>query len=187
MTKPTRISPAATQSGHETIAVIDAALLASKVRDARESARLRDIHIFHTGDGDTLQRMLNALQPGSYITPHVHAVPPKAESIILLQGSLAFIPFSESGEPDLDAAALLSRETNIMGVDYRAGLWHTFFALEPDTAVFEIKPGPYDPETDKQFAPWAPPEGDAAARRYLAQLEDDFREHRGMHSRPWIP
>jgi hypothetical protein len=35
---------------------------------------------------------------------------------------------------------------------------------------FEVKPGPYSAANDKDFAPWAPMEGDAGAGAYLDTL-----------------
>ncbi len=44
------------------------------------------IQPFHKQNSDTLHRMLNAVQPDSYVRPHRHLDPPKAEAWILLQG-----------------------------------------------------------------------------------------------------
>ncbi|MCP4645628.1 MAG: WbuC family cupin fold metalloprotein [bacterium] len=180
-----RVSPVATRSMHDPLIAIDDALLDVKARDARASDRGREIHMLHTDGEDTLQRMLNALQPGSYITPHHHADPPKAESIIVLRGRVGFVPFADDGTLDMAGSVLLDPTLGTWGVDYRAGLWHTFFALEPDTVMFEVKPGPYDPDTDKQFAPWAPAEGTPESRAYLAELEDAFRVRHGVPPRTW--
>jgi cupin fold WbuC family metalloprotein len=43
-------------------------------------------------------------------------------------------------------------------------VWHGFVVLEPNTAVLEIKPGPY---RANEFADWAPEEGAAAAERFV--------------------
>ena len=45
------------------------------------------------------------------------------------------------------------------GIDIHPGVYHTFVALEPDTVLFEVKPGPWDQATDKDFAAWSPAEG----------------------------
>jgi hypothetical protein len=47
-----------------------------------------------------LHRMLNAIEPGSYIRPHRHQSPPKPESIIVLSGSLALVKFGGDGASD---------------------------------------------------------------------------------------
>ena len=175
-----RISSAATLSQHEMATPINQALIDQKAQDARDSDRRRDIHVLHTGDEDTLQRMLNALQPGTYVTPHRHVAVPKAEAVVVLQGSLGFVRFADDGSYDAQHFVYINPKQGTFGVDYRAGVWHTFIALEPDTVVFEVKPGPYDAATDKEFAPWAPAEGEAAAIDYLRTLESHFREHFGL-------
>lgn len=45
----------------------------------------------------------------------------------------------------------------IQVVDILPGCWHTLIATKP-SITFEVKPGPYDPATDKEFAAWAPSE-----------------------------
>ncbi len=177
MDKPqiVRISPAATRSCHETVALIDRDLIQQKAADAAKSPRRREIHNFHNDDPDTLQRMLNAVQPGSYIRPHRHLNPPKAESIILLQGVLAFVTFADDGTLDESGCILIDPTCGVYGCDIRPGVWHTIFALAPDTVAFEVKPGPYDPTVDKEFAPWSPPEGNPEAAVFLTDLEDRFR------------
>jgi hypothetical protein len=35
---------------------------------------------------------------------------------------------------------------------------------------FEVKPGPWERATDKEFAEWAPAESDPAAAEYLRRL-----------------
>ena len=180
-----RISCMATKSCHNKTAEIDTALINAKARDARQSARKRDIHNFHSGDQGPLQRMLNAIQLGSYITPHRHNIPPKSESILLLQGMLGYASFDDDGTPQEADFILLDTKPGVYGLDIRPGVWHTILALDLDTVVFEVKPGPYDPSIDKGFAPWAPPEGSPAATKYLMELEDRFRSVWKLPSRRW--
>jgi cupin fold WbuC family metalloprotein len=182
-----RISPVATKSCHAAATFIDRDLVQRKAYDARRSERKREIHTFHDGDADPLQRMLNALQPGSYVRPHRHLDPPKSESLVLLQGVLAYASFRDDGTQDDESFILLDLGRDVYGCDIRPGVWHTIFALAPDTVVFEVKPGPYSPATDKDFAPWAPPEYSSEAAPYLAQLEDAFRALWGLSPRPWQP
>lgn len=182
-----RVSAAATKSCHETVALIDRDLVERKACDAHRAARLREIHVFHEGDPDPLQRMLNAVQPGSYIRPHRHLHPPKAESLVLLQGALAFVSFTEAGRPEEEGMILIDAARGVYGCDIRPGVWHTIFALAPDTVVFEVKPGPYDPTADKEFAVWSPAEGMPEAAAFLAELEDSFRRLWGLAPRAWEP
>ncbi|MEM9832018.1 MAG: WbuC family cupin fold metalloprotein [Bacteroidota bacterium] len=171
------ISPAATISQHKYVATITQELVNQKAQDARDSDRKRNIHVLHTGDEDTLQRMLNAFQPGTYVAPHRHVAVPKAEMVLVIQGGLGFVRFADDGSYQPENFVYMNPQEGLLGVDYRAGVWHTFIALEPDTVVLEVKPGPYDAATDKEFAPWAPKEGEEGTAEYLANLEDHFRQH----------
>jgi cupin fold WbuC family metalloprotein len=167
------------------VLLVDKALLDLKSEDAAKSRRKREIHAFHQGNEENLQRMLNAIQPGSYIRPHRHLEPPKAETIVILQGSLGFVVFDDRGNPADGRFILLDAGRGAFAVDARAGLWHTFFALGDNTVLFEVKPGPYEPGTDKDFAHWAPAEGEAGATEYLMGLEDRFRFVLGLARRKW--
>ncbi len=185
--KIVRISAAATQSCHEIVALIDRDLVRRKASDAGQNARKREIHIFHEGDPDPLQRMLNAIQPGSYVRPHRHLDPPKAEAIIVLQGVLGYASFTDDGLLDEANLILMDPARGVYGCDIRAGVWHTILALAPDTVLFEVKPGPYDSAIDKGFAPWSPPEGSPEAALFLADLEHRFRRLHGLPPRSWEP
>jgi len=155
---------------------VDLALIHQKAQDARANSRKRETHVLHTGDEDHLQRMVNAIQPGSYVRPHRHIMPPRPEMFILLQGQLGCVCFGEDGAIADDALVLLDQAHGVYGVDLRGGEWHSLVALEVDTVFVSVIAGPYDPRTAKQSAPWSPAPGDTEADRYLAQLEARFRE-----------
>lgn len=178
-----RISPQATRSCHEGVVAVDNNLILAKAACANVSERRREIHILHTGDDDPLQRMLNAMQPGSYVRPHRHLDTGKSEAVVLLRGSIGFVPFHDDGGIDEEHLILLSRDSGVLAFDCRPHVWHTFFALEQDTVVFEAKNGPYSAATDKDFAAWAPAEGDPEAGAYLTSLEARLRSHFGLPDR----
>ena len=180
-----RISPHATRSFHSDVLLVDQALLKNKTQDASKSPRRRAIHVLHAGDADSLQRMLNAIQPGSYVRPHRHATPPQAETLVILQGSLGCVCFDDDGNPRESDFLVLDARRGAFAVDTRADVWHTIFALEPDTVVLEAKPGPYDPGSDKGFAPWAPAEDSPEGIAYLIRLEDRLRQVCGLPARGW--
>jgi len=179
-----RISSTATRSDHQRVCTITEALIDQKAADARNNARRREIHMFHQDNADPLQRMLNAMQPGSYVQPHRHA-DSKAEGFVVLRGSVGFVEMDDNGQVDDAGLVLISRESGNIGLDCRGGTWHTFFALEPDTVIFEIKSGPFDAKTDKQFAEWAPAENTTEALVYLAELEDRIRRRFQLGRREW--
>jgi hypothetical protein len=93
----------------------------------------------------------------------------------------------DDGTPDRANFIVMAAENGVLAIDYRAGVWHTFFALEPDSVIFEVKPGPYDAHTDKEFAPWSPAEGTPEGRSYIADLEDQLRKACGIGAREWTP
>jgi cupin fold WbuC family metalloprotein len=147
---------------------INAALMEQAIEVSRRSPRRRVILPLHKSNDDCYQRMLNVMQPRSYVCPHRHKTPPKSESVVVLQGAIGFVTFSDTGE--VEGRYVLAADSPEVGVDIEPGIYHTFFALQDDTVVFEAKTGPYDPSSDKGFAPWAPPEGSPDAQGYLEKL-----------------
>jgi cupin fold WbuC family metalloprotein len=170
-----RISNFATRSRHDITLAVTRDIIETKSLDAKQNSRKREILALQRGNEDSLQRMINAIEPGSYVRPHRHHAPPKAESVVLLSGSIGFVAFHEDGMLNLEACILLDRSHGAIALDCRESVWHTFFALEPNTVVFESKSGPFDPNSDKEFAPWAPAEGSLEAARYLDWLVAEFR------------
>lgn len=142
-------------------------LIASLIAQAEQSPRRRVPYNFHQYH-EPVQRMINAIAPGSYITPHKHENPDKVEMIAILAGQAACIRYSEAG----DVAAIFVLDVNgpVRGVDIPARVYHNFVALTP-CAVLEIIQGPYHPDTHKRFAPWAPSENTPEASNYLRRLE----------------
>lgn len=149
--------------------IIDAPLLNALSEKARRSPRLRMNHNLHGGYDDPCQRLLNALEPGSYVRPHRHLHPPRAESFLALRGRLAVLLFNDAGE--LRQVLPLLPGGPVHGVDIRPGIWHSLLSLESGSVFFETKPGPYQPLIDKDFAPWAPAEGLGEAETFLAELK----------------
>lgn len=148
--------------------VLDRVLLDEVSAEARLSPRLRKNRNFHASESDASHRLLNAIEPGSYIPPHRHLDSAKDESIIVLRGALGAVFFDEAGA--VTQAALLSPCGEAVGLNIPSGAYHTVFALESGTVFFEAKAGPYEPLTAEEKAPWAPAEGDAGAAEYLGRL-----------------
>jgi cupin fold WbuC family metalloprotein len=151
------------------VIVMNRTLLSEVVEAARQSPRRRMILPFHQSAGDSLHRMFNALQPESYVQPHRHLDPPKAETVVVIKGAICFVVFSDRG--DITDWSVLSAGDDAFGIDAAPGLYHTFFALQPDTVVFEAKVGPYHPASEKDFADWAPREESPESASYLAALQ----------------
>ena len=160
------------------IQTISDELIASLIERARRSPRRRINHNFHHDAADNPHRFLNVLLRGTYIAPHRHLLPPKSETFLVLRGSAGVLTFHDDsriqnryllGEPASDAPAFAGLTPQI-GIDLAPGVWHTVAALSDAAVCFEVKPGPWDPQSDKEFAPWAPREGEPGTDAYLAAL-----------------
>jgi cupin fold WbuC family metalloprotein len=145
---------------------------ASVLEASRLSERRRTILPFHKGHEDTLHRMFNAVQPGTYVQPHRHLSPPKAEVFLVLRGAIDFLAFDAAGTLTMVAALVAGSEH--FGVDVMPGIFHAFIVRAPDTLLYEVKNGPYTAADDKDFASWAPSEGTAGVSAYVAQLEGEI-------------
>lgn len=142
-------------------------LLDDLLEQAARSPRRRVPYRFHEHE-EPVQRMLNAIVPGSYVTPHKHENPDKVELIAVLTGSAAMFQFSDTGE--ITELHIMTADGPLRGVDIAPRTLHNFVALTP-CVVLEIIQGPYHPDTHKKFATWAPSEGTPEAAAYLNMLE----------------
>jgi cupin fold WbuC family metalloprotein len=152
--------------------IVTPKLLNELSKNAATSPRKRLNHNFHEDLADPINRMLNAFEPGTYIQPHKHENPDKREVFIVLRGSLILVIFDDSGNP-VDFV-LLDPEKGNYAVEVPPGFWHSVISLEKRTVVYEIKDGPYSQISDKNFASWAPKEGDSGCGDYLMQLTGQF-------------
>ena len=139
---------------------------------ARGTPRLRLNRNFHPDDAHPAHRLLNAVEPGSYIRPHRHADPLKDETFVALRGALGVVLFDASG--NVTSARVIRAGGDLVGAHVPAGVFHALVALEPGSIFFEVKAGPYDVRTDKEWGGWSPPENDTAAASYLAKLRALF-------------
>lgn len=135
---------------------------------ARKKSRLRTNYNFHKTAEDTLHRMLNAMEPGTYVQPHKHENPDKREAFIILSGKVAVLSFNETGQ--VEDKAILAPGTENLGVEIPPGRYHSLISLESGTVLYEVKDGPYNVANDKTFASWAPAEDDPEAEAYLSRL-----------------
>jgi cupin fold WbuC family metalloprotein len=153
--------------------VVSKEVLDELSQKAKNSPRARINHNYHNEFDDPINRMLNAFEPGTYVRPHKHERPDKREVFIVLRGRLGVVILNDSGV--VTDFILLDREMGNYAIEIPPGVWHTVIALETATVVYEVKDGPYSPIDDKNFASWAPREGEAGCVEYLAWLTDQLR------------
>jgi cupin fold WbuC family metalloprotein len=143
------------------ILLIDRQLLDEVSREAEASPRRRRNRNFHPADNYPAHRLLNAIEPDSYIAPHRHLDPSKDETMVVLRGRLGLIIFDDAGS--IARVEVFEAGGESFGVDIPHGTWHTLVALEAGTVFFEAKAGPFVALGEAERAPWAPAEGSSAA------------------------
>lgn len=119
---------------------------------AKENPRLRMNHNFHATMDAPIHRLLNALEPGTYLPPHRHT--DKEETYLVLRGSLLAFFYDEEG--NVTEKVRLNPSEGKYGLEIPPCTWHSIIALESGTVIFEIKKGPYQPLPPEDLAPWAP-------------------------------
>jgi cupin fold WbuC family metalloprotein len=139
------------------------ALLAQAAAAPRKRTNLN----LHRELSDPVSRFLNAGVAGTYVRPHRHRVG-RWELVSVLRGRLDLLIFGADGE--ITRRLPLDPERTGL-IEIAGGEWHTLTFHPPGAAMLEIKPGPYEPQLDKEFAAWAPAEGDPAVPAFLHWLE----------------
>ena len=148
-------------------------VLESLIAAAKQSPRGRQHLNLHENHSDKAQRLLNAIGTESYIRPHRHFLDPKPELLVAISGVLSLLVFNDAGE--IEEITRLGPEPNkssCFAVELSPADWHTVIAHTPDAVILEIKPGPFDPFTAKEYAPWAPEENSLEAMVYFSRLRD---------------
>ena len=154
------------------IALIDVALLEAASRLAAGSPRLRKNYNFHARDADPCNRLLNAIEPGSYVRPHCHIDASKDETLLVLRGRVGVLEFDRAGR--VSGSAVLQPAGEAMGINVPHATFHSLLALAPGTVFFEAKAGPYAPLLSPELPDWAPEEGSAEAPHYLEWMRSHF-------------
>lgn len=131
-------------------------LLDSVTSQAKENTRLRMNYNFHTSLDEPIHRLLNALEPGTYLPPHRHS--DKEETYLVLRGSLWVFFFDAMG--NVTEKVLLNPLDGKYGVEIPSGTWHSIVVIESGTVIFEMKKGPYQPLPLEDLASWAPAASD---------------------------
>jgi len=142
---------------------LDAATLADLLCQAEASPRLRSHLLLHGGHDDPVQRLAIALRRGSYIRPHLHSV--QWEMLTLLRGACDVLFFDSAGRIT-QRTALSTTATTVIQIPQ--GQVHGAVVSEQNTVVIEVKPGPF---CANEFMVWAPPEGEAGVKDFVAWAE----------------
>lgn len=155
--------------------VISQADIGELVLRAAEARRQRANLNLHPTLADPVQRFFNAVNPGSYVRPHRHDRE-RWETFVAVEGRAAVLLFDEDGT--VRDRAELACFGAAKAAEVPGGAWHTIAGLEPGTVLLELKPGPYRPIEDKDFAVWSPSEGDPSAPAFERWLRTAQPEER---------
>lgn len=154
---------------------IDDHLMAEVASQAREAARLRINYNFHRTTNEPVNRLLNAMNRGSYLPVHRHLSPDRCESSIVLRGRVGLTIYDDSGR--VVERRVVGPDSGCCGFDIEAGVWHGLVVLEDDTVLFEVKQGPYAPITPDNLAPWTPAVDDKLrVEAFIKELEQSFEQ-----------
>lgn len=115
--------------------------------EAKVSPRLRMNYNLHESFEDSVQRMFNALEPGTEIPIARH--PHSSETLIMLRGKLRVLIYDDSKSVIEDV--IIAPNTDNIGYHIPKGTWHTVQSLESGTVCFETREGPYAPVAEEDI------------------------------------
>lgn len=115
--------------------------------EAKSSPRLRMNYNLHESFDDQVQRMFNALEPGTEIPIARH--PNSSETLIMLRGKLRVLIYDDN--KNIIEDVVISPNTDNIGYHIPKGTWHTVQSLESGTVCFETREGPYTPLADEDI------------------------------------
>ncbi|MBM3275731.1 MAG: WbuC family cupin fold metalloprotein, partial [Candidatus Sericytochromatia bacterium] len=123
----------------DALKVLDDALMDGLRESARRSPRKRAVHRFHAHE-EAVQRMVNAVEPESYVRPHKHENPDKFEAFVALRGKAAIVTFDDKGA--VEGGLVIAARGGSRGVEIPPRIYHMLLSLEPGTVLFELSQGP---------------------------------------------
>ena len=148
--------------------LFDQEMLDGLTAKAKVSTRLRANHNVHVDLDAPVQRLFIAIEPGSYVRPHRHPEMEKWEFFMVVRGRIAALLFDAEGK--VLQREVLTPEGPVHGFEIPPATWHCVAALESGSVFFEVKQGPYVSLSDKDFAAWAPQEGEPGAAEFVQWL-----------------
>ena len=116
-------------------------------KGAQESPRLRMNYNLHESFEDSVQRMFNALEPGTDVPIARHQT--CNETLILMRGKLRINIYNDHKE--IIETCVIDKELGNIGYHIEKGKWHNVESLESGTVLFETREGPYAPVADEDL------------------------------------
>ena len=124
-------------------------LLDNLTEQAKVSPRLRMNFDLRNTPADTSQRMLNAIEPGSFLPIHRHRH--SSETVVCLRGHLREVFYNDKGE--VTEMIDLVPASECVALNVPIGQWHTVEVLESGTVILEVKDEAYSPLSPEDIMP----------------------------------
>lgn len=119
--------------------IIDDKELCLLSAQAKANPRLRANLDLRNSPEDKSQRMLNALEPGTYMPIHRHRG--SSETCVCIRGHFVEYFYDEDGK----LTETIDMLPGGIVLNIPVGQWHSLKCLESGTVLFEAKDGPYAP------------------------------------------
>lgn len=127
--------------------LINLDLLNTVSDEARNSERLRKNFNLHESLDSKVQRLFNAMEPGTIVPIQRHQN--TAETIILITGRMSIAIYDD--KKNVIESHILDTSIGNYGYHITAGVWHSVEVLESGTVMFEVKEGPYAPLSEEDI------------------------------------
>lgn len=119
--------------------IIDRHILDELTTQAKSFPRLRMNLDLRNSSGDSSQRMLNAVEPGTVVPIHRHKS--SSETVVCIRGHFEEYFYDENGV--LSDTIDMTPGGNVLNIPI--GQWHSLKSLESGTVLLEAKDGAYEP------------------------------------------
>lgn len=127
--------------------LIDDKLLNKVSAEAKANPRLRMNYNLHEFLDDKVQRLFNAMEPGTIIPIQRHR--DTAETMIVVRGQLKLTIYND--DKSIIEEYVLNPSVGNYGYHIAKGVWHGVEVLATNTVMFEVKGGPYRPLADEDI------------------------------------
>lgn len=127
--------------------VLKSQILDETTAKAAKSPRLRMNFNLHESFDDVVQRMFNALEPGTFVPIARH--PYSSETLIMLRGRLRVLIYDDN--KNILEDVVIAPNSDNLGYHIPRGTWHQVESLECGTICFETREGPYTPVAEEDI------------------------------------
>lgn len=127
--------------------ILQQSILDETTQRASESPRLRMNYNLHDSFEDQVQRMFNALEPGTVVPIARH--PYSSETLIMLRGRLRVLIYDDN--KNIIEDVVIAPNSENIGYHIPKGAWHQVKSLEHGTICFETREGPYAPVAEEDI------------------------------------